>query len=120
MLRILSVALFCTAVMFLGACKDKDSVAALSENEIYFFYQVTCPHCHTAAEYIKAKHPNLKVKSLDIKMPGNMKLFQRAVKDYEIKTAAGTPLIGMGDNYVMGWGEREAKAFEEYVTQYEK
>ena len=108
------------------ACKDEgkdgngNSVSSLSENEVYFFYQPTCPHCHRAAEYIKEKHPNLKIKSLDIKTPGNMKLFRQAVKDYKIRTAAGTPLIGMGDSYVMGWGDEEAGAFEEYVSRYDE
>lgn len=112
--------MFCASLVCLAACRDENSVASLSANEVYFFYQTTCPHCHTAAEYIKEKHPGLKVKSFDVKMPGNMKLFQQAVKDYKITDAAGTPLIGMGDNYIMGWGDREAQAFEKYVVQYEK
>lgn len=120
MLHKLFIAVFCTVIMFLCACKDSNSITVLSENEVYFFYQTTCPHCHTAAEYIKEKHPNIKVKSFDIKMPGNLNLFQQAVKDYKIETAAGTPLIGMGDNYVMGWGDNQITAFEEYVVRYEK
>ena len=122
MLRNLFVAVLCSAVVFLSACKEKDenSVAALSENEVYFFYQATCPHCHAAAEYIKEKHPNLKVKSFDVKMPGNMKMFQQAAKDYGIRSVVGTPLLGMGDNYIMGWGDSEARAFEKYVAKYEK
>jgi glutaredoxin len=120
MLKKLSVALFCLAFTFLTACKDENSVTNLSKNEVYFFYQTTCPHCHTAAEYIKEHHPDLKVKSFDVKTPGNMKLFQQAVKDYGIHAAAGTPLIGMGNNYVMGWGDNEAKMFENYVKQYEE
>lgn len=120
MLKRLSLSLFCMAVVFLTACKDENSVTNLSKNEVYFFYQTTCPHCHTAAQYIQEKHPNLKVKSFDIKTPGNMKLFQQAVNDYNIRTAAGTPLIGMGDKYIMGWGDNEAKMFEDYVTQYQE
>ena len=120
MLRRLLIALFGSAVMFLAACDDENSVAYLSKNEVYFFYQTTCPHCHTAAQYIKEKHPNLKVKGLDIQMPGNMKLFRQASKDYKINSVVGTPLIGMGDNYIMGWGDDKEKVFEEYVTKYEE
>lgn len=120
MLRKLSIVLYCVAVMCFTACKDSNSIVSLSKNEVYFFYQTTCPHCHTAAEYIKEKHPNLKVKSFDIKMPGNFNLFKQAVNDYKIEKAAGTPLIGMGDNYVMGWGDKEIKEFEKYVTEYER
>lgn len=120
MRKILLTILFCLSTFFLNACNDENSVKNLSKNEVYFFYQTTCPHCHTAAQYIKQKHPGLSVKSFDIRMPGNMKLFQRAVKEYKITTAAGTPLIGMGDNYIMGWGDDKAGMFEEYVQQYEK
>ena len=120
MFRKLFAAFVCSAVLFLTACENKDSVSYLSKNEVYFFYQTTCPHCHTAAQYIKEKHPGLKVQSFDIKMPGNMKLFQQAVRDYKISTAAGTPLIGMGDNYIMGWGENQADLFEKYVEKYAK
>jgi len=118
MLRKLLTGLFSISILFLASCKDDNSLQYLSKNEIYFFYQETCPHCHTAAQYIKEKYPDLKVKGLDIKMPGNMKLFQQAVKDYKITTAAGTPLIGMGDKYIMGWGDEEVKAFDKYVGSY--
>lgn len=120
MLRRLLVVIFGVAVVFLTACEDKKSVTYLSKSEVYFFYQTTCPHCHTAAQYIKEKHPNLKVKGLDVKMPGNMKLFQQAVKDYKINTAAGTPLICMGNKYIMGWSDKDAQVFDSNVTQYEK
>lgn len=118
MLRKLLTSLFSISILFLTSCNDENSLQNLSKNEIYFFYQETCPHCHTAAQYIKEKYPDLKVKGLDIKMPGNMKLFQQAVRDYKISTAAGTPLIGMGDRYIMGWGDEEVKAFDEYVGSY--
>lgn len=120
MLRRLLVAFMGLAVMVLTACEDKNSVPYLSKNEVYFFYQTTCPHCHTAAEYIRANHPELKIKGLDIKMPGNMKLFQQAVKDYKIETAAGTPLICMGNHYIMGWSSEDEKGFDTYAGDYEK
>lgn len=120
MLRRLFVAFCCAAVVFLTACKDKNSITSLSRDEVYFFYQTTCPHCHSAAAYIKEKHPALKVKNLDVQLPGNMKMFRQAVKDYKIMSAAGTPLICMGDNYLMGWGEDKEKLFEDYIKHYEK
>lgn len=119
-MRRLLVALFCFVVMLLTACDDKNSVRYLSKNEVYFFYQTTCPHCHTAAQYIKEHHPDLKVKGLDIKMPGNLRMFHQAVSDYKIETAAGTPLICMGDNYIMGWNDSDTKLFDEYVSGYYK
>ncbi|MBP5215235.1 MAG: hypothetical protein J6039_01605 [Alphaproteobacteria bacterium] len=107
-------------LLFLGACENKDSVVSLSKEQVYFFYQDTCPHCHVAAQYIKAKHPNLEVKGLDVKMPGNMRLLQQAVKDYKISGSVGTPLICFGKNYIMGWNEKDEAVLDEYAKSYEK
>ena len=110
------IAFGCAVLLFLtAACQDKNSVKYLSRDVVYFFYQTTCPHCHDAAKYIHEKYPHLAVKSLDIKMPGNQKLFMSAAKDYEVGQMAGTPLICFGDKYIMGWGEKDAALFDEYV-----
>ena len=105
--------------MMLASCGKSDSVEALSQDQVYFFYQETCAHCHTAAEYIKAKHPQLKIKALDIKMPGNYKLFEQATRDYDVGNVAGTPLICFGKNYIMGWGDDAPGLFDKYSEEYE-
>ncbi len=97
--------------------QEKD-IIALSANEVYFFYQETCPHCHEAAAYLHEKHPNAKIKALNIKMPGNMKLFADAVKTYKIGNMAGTPLICFGQNYVMGWSEEDQKMLDLWIKDY--
>ena len=107
-------------VFFLASCKEKDDIVALSANEVYFFYQETCPHCHHAADYIQAHYPDLAVKSLDIKMPGNLRLFESAVKTYKVGSNVGTPLLCLGKNYIMGWGDEDAARFDAYVKDYLK
>lgn len=96
----------------------QEDIIALSANEVYFFYQETCPHCHEAAAYLHEKHPNAKIKALNIKMPGNMKLFADAVKTYKIGNMAGTPLICFGQNYVMGWSEEDQKMLDLWIKDY--
>ncbi|MCI7421611.1 MAG: hypothetical protein MSS98_08125, partial [Alphaproteobacteria bacterium] len=73
---------------------------------------------HDAAAYIKKNYPTLKMRALDIKLPGNMRLFEKAVKRYKISGPTGTPLLLMGDNYLMGWSESEQMKFDLYVKPY--
>lgn len=119
MLRYLSICLCSGSLLFFAGCKKSDDIRTLSENQVYFFYQTTCQHCHTAAGYIKEKHPMLKVKALDVKMPGNMRLFQQAAKTYQLGSTVGTPLICFGKDYIMGWSDEEAKKFDILSQKYE-
>ena len=116
----LFLAIFCALGLFgLLACSNSTS-SELSKDNIYFFYQTTCPHCHDAARYIKVNYPTLKMTALDIKLPGNMKLFEKALKQYNITGSAGTPLFLMGDKYIMGWSNDKQNEFDLYVKPYLK
>lgn len=112
--------LFCALSFMLSACEKSAEEKELDGSRIYFFYQTTCPHCHDAAKYIKEKHPDLKIVSRDVRLPGNQKLFAYAVKKYKINEPAGTPLICFDDEYIMGWSDAKAKEFEVFVKPYEK
>lgn len=118
MFRYVSI-LFCSIFMLLSACSRADDIRSLSRDEVYFFYQVTCPHCHTAAQYIKEKHPSMRVKALDVKLPGNMRLLQDAAKFYKIGNNVGTPLICFGDHYIMGWSDEDAERLDALAEKYE-
>lgn len=113
-------AVMCACVLAVSACKKSPEEQELDGGRIYFFYQTTCPHCHDAAKYIKEKHPELKIVSRDIRLPGNQKLFTYAVKKYKIGESAGTPLICFDDKYIMGWSDGKAAEFDEYSKPYEK
>ena len=104
--------------LFIASCEKYAEEKELDGSRIYFFYQTTCPHCHTAAKYIKENHPDLKIVSRDIRLPGNQNLFRYAVKKYKISEAAGTPLICFDDKYIMGWSDAKAKEFDEYAKTY--
>lgn len=110
--------MFAAAALLLSACGKSDDITNLSRKEVYFFYQQSCPHCHTAADYIKANHPKLRIKALDINMPGNRRLFENAVREYKPEGAAGTPFICFGKRYIMGWGDDDPKLFDELAADY--
>lgn len=111
----LLLALLCAAATLVTACSKNES---LSGDKIYFFYQTSCPHCHDAAKYIKEQHPDLKITALDVKLPGNMRLFQQALEKYGVAGNAGTPFITFGDKYIMGWSDSDKTLFDVYSKPY--
>lgn len=134
MRKLLSLCVCLCGLVIIAAChseeKKEDTAAvntteaqdivSLSADMVYFFYQETCPHCHDAAAYLHENHPNAKIKALNIKMPGNMKLFSEAVMTYKIGNQAGTPLICFGENYIMGWSDEDKKMLDVWIKPYEK
>lgn len=120
MKKFLFTAMCAFSLIFLSSCNKSAEEKELAGDNIYFFYQTTCSHCHDAAKYIKENHPDLKIISRDVRLPGNQKLFQTALRKYKITSSAGTPLICFGDNYIMGWSESKIKKFEEYSKPYKK
>ena len=114
------LAFLCFVTLMFTACSKSEEEKELDGSKIYFFYQTTCPHCHDAEKYIKENHPDLKIVMRDVRLPGNQKLFNYAVRKYKITGAAGTPLICFDDKYILGWSEETAKEFEYYVKPYEK
>lgn len=137
--RILSLFVCACGLIFVVACNSEEKaeetnattkvdtmvdaerldITELSASKVYFFYQETCPHCHEAAAYLHEKHPNAKIKALNIKMSGNMNLFTEAVQTYEIGPRAGTPLICFGKEYIMGWGPEDQEQLEKLIVGYE-
>lgn len=115
----LSICLLCLS--FLGISANKATANSIPEQtttQIYFFFMPGCPHCQNALKYIKGKYPNLVLIGRDISQPGNMKLMQQAVADYGIYGMIGTPLICLGNNYIMGWDETSPQNFDSYVQPY--
>ena len=104
----------------LTAC-DEDSVQAqtISNNQVYFFYQTTCPHCHHAAQYIKSHHPDLKMVNVDVRNVDGYNLFLKCAQKFHLnQNTLGTPLICMGTHYIMGWSDEDAKRFDGYARQF--
>ena len=113
-----------SGVLMLGACQQEKQTAVnqqdISNSEIYFFYQTTCPHCHHAADYIKQKYPNLKMQNLDVRIRQNFDLFLKCAQKFNLPNdSLGTPLICMGDHYIMGWSSADANKFDIYVRRFQ-
>ena len=117
--------LMCVFALTLGGCVEDEtantsaSQSEISNNQVYFFYQTTCPHCHHAASYIAQKYPNLKMVNLDVRQPANFNLFLKCAQKFRLsQDSLGTPLICMGDHYIMGWSDADAAKFDMYVQRF--
>ena len=122
-LRIFAVVL---STFLLFACDEDiaqntsaDLMKDISNNHIYFFYQNSCPHCHHAASYITKKYPDLKMINLDVSQQNSFNLFLRCASKFRLNpNALGTPLICMGDHYIMGWADTDRVKFDSYVQKF--
>lgn len=109
-------------VLLLGACDEDKSLGAqdISDSQIYFFYQSSCPHCHHASQYIAQKYPDLKMQNLNVRTPENFNLLLKCAQKFNLpQESLGTPLICMGDHYIMGWSAADANKFDIYVRRFQ-
>ena len=108
----LSIALILT--VFLSACQEKKTT-----NRIYVFSQPGCIHCEHAKSYMNRYYANYDIKDMNIREGNNMGYMLRYARKYKISEQnLGTPLIIMGDNYVMGWGTEQQRDFNRYVKNF--
>lgn len=108
----LSIALILT--VFLSACQEKKTT-----NRIYVFSQPGCVHCEHAKSYMNRYYANYDIKDMNIREGNNMGYMLRYARKYKISEQnLGTPLIIMGDNYVMGWGTEQQRDFNRYVKNF--
>ncbi len=115
MKKILSCLLLVLVVVACSAQKSN-----LKDDEIYFFYSNSCPHCHHALEYMNKKYPNLEIAMVNVANPQGYDLLVEAAQKYKLGNNVGTPLITFGDNYIMGWAKQYEAKFDEYCKPYMK
>jgi glutaredoxin len=90
-----------------------DSKAQLDPKTIYFFTKPGCPYCERAEDYIKQMHPSLSVEYKNVKEISARDLMLACANKFNLpKNKLGTPLICMGDNYLLGWGPNAGAEFE--------
>lgn len=100
--------------LMLGACNEKTDT-----NRIYVFSQPGCVHCEHAKEYMSRYYKDYDIKDLNIREGENMSYMLRYARKYKIsEQSLGTPLIIMGNNYVMGWGQEQQKEFNRYAKNF--
>ncbi|MFI3241637.1 MAG: hypothetical protein R3Y43_03635 [Alphaproteobacteria bacterium] len=94
--------------------------AEIDNNKIYLFYSQRCGHCHTAMEDIQKSHPKLEIEMMDIANKKAYKEMLLCAKKHNLGNRIGTPLFCMGNNYLMGWSEENAKKFDILVKELNK
>ncbi len=113
--------LFLTVILSLSlsACDGNEPLPSkITDNQVYFFYQTTCPHCHHAIDYINKKYPDLKMVLVNIANQDGFKLFEKCARKFNLTEHLGTPLFCMGDKYLMGWSPTYEKQFDSYVQPF--
>ena len=113
MKKFLTVIMLVFTIMLSG-CNEKKTT-----NRIYVFYQPGCGHCEHAHNYLRRYYRNYDIKELNIREGNNMGYLLRFAKKYRIpEQSLGTPLIVMGNHYIMGWGEEQQKQFNRYAKNF--
>ena len=113
MKRIFTI-LFIGLSLFLSACNE-----TVDTNRIYVFSQPGCGHCVNAHEYMLRYYENYDIKELNIREGSNMSYMLRYAKKFKInEQTLGTPLIIMGDKYIMGWGKNQIKEFNQNIKNF--
>lgn len=98
-------------------CEQKDSVK-LEQDKVYFFYQETCPHCKTAIDFINKTAPDLDLQIHEVNGHGRP-LFLECVHKFDLSyDNIGTPLICMGNDYIMGWSDENAEQFQQLIVPF--
>lgn len=108
----------CGVFFYIGS-NTKYSTKKIDDGHIYFFGQERCPHCRSAKEYISKNYASVKIEYRDIAIRENQAGFVACAEKFRLdKDLWGTPLICMGQNVILGWGEKEQTLFDEYVKAF--
>ena len=92
-----------------------------SETQVEFFTHNGCPYCEKALQYISANYPQLPMQVFEIGNDDNMKKFVACARRFKLTgTQLGTPLICMGQHYLLGWSPENEKLFNEYAKPFMK
>ena len=62
----------------------------------------------------------MQIEKFDIANSDARNLFIKCAKKFNLGNNLGTPLICLGDNYVMGWSKRNEKKFDRLIKPFLK
>lgn len=112
MIRLFSLLL--VAMLGLSGCDSKNQ----EDGKIYLFYSDACPHCHEAMAYLDQKHQDWPVERIDVNTPKGREMIFKYARKFKLGDRLGTPLFVIGDNYVMGWSQSDARRFDRLAERY--
>ena len=101
-------------------CLWAQTVAAEAQKEVVIFSQP----CHFYDKMKEAlnggiikENPDIRFTILDIQEEKHNKLLQKFAKQYDLQGQIGLPLLFVGRNYMMGWGENAPQELHDYLEQ---
>lgn len=68
---------------------------------------------------IIAANPNVQFTMLDINDKKNGKMLRRLMQEHDMFGDIGTPLLFIGKNHMMGWGEDAGRQLQKYIDELE-
>ena len=107
----------CTGIFLLSGCSKQDDLAS---NKIYYFYSESCSHCKEASAYINQHYPDLEMTKIDVTTKTGYDMIIKCAQKFKLGNRVGTPLFCMGDRYVMGWSDKDAAKFDNYIKNFLK
>lgn len=111
------VCLIVLAVMFAV------NVSAKMKKEVIIFSQ-SCRFCDLLKkdlnENLISEYPNIQFTVLDIREQNNRRLLDKYARQHNLRGDIGMPLIFIGENYLMGWSEKNKKLLDEYILSFEQ
>ena len=113
MKHLLTTLMFIATIM-LSACNDSSS-----KNTIYVFSQPGCGHCINAHDYMERYYKDYNIKEVNIREGANINHLMKYAKKFKVsQNSLGTPFIGIGDKYIMGWGNEQVKEFNRLAKEF--
>ncbi len=94
----------CLIALFIGTAH------AAPAKEVVIFSKDHCPYCEQLKTDLDttliAAYPNVKFTVLNIKEDDNIKRLRQLARKHKMESV-GLPLVFVGDDYFMGWGDTE-------------
>lgn len=101
------------------------SAFAGSKKDVYIFSKQGCPFCAKLEEDLNDKiiknNPSINFIILKVDNNENFNLLRKFLSERKIKGNIGLPMVFVGENYFMGWGNTELEdLFNKYLEEYKK
>ena len=97
-----------------------NSVYALNEVNIYFFYSDNCNYCSQEKAYLEAlkeRYPNIRIYSYNVNGDSGNDLMKQAKVLYNV-TESGVPFTIIGDTTFLGFSQSKKCSMEDAIYKY--
>lgn len=96
-----------------------------NKKDVFIFSKNGCPFCAKLEEDLNNKiikdNPNINFIVLKISDNNNVNLLRKLLKKYNVSGDIGLPIMFIGNNYLMGWGNEELNnLLNKYLEEIDK